>query len=79
MNSEKPPRRNLKEAILADSQLFLTGLHSGASEELLNAILQRIREGERQLMEESGLRLSPDVWNILQKRLAHRRINDIVD
>jgi hypothetical protein len=63
----------LQASILADSQVFLAGLGSGASEEQLSIILDRIKEKEFRLNAEYGLKLSPEVWNILRNRLANRK------
>ncbi|HWB90933.1 MAG TPA: hypothetical protein VG605_03750 [Puia sp.] len=79
MDLENPTSQDLKAAILADAQIFLASLRSGASEDQLNAILDRIKEREIRLIAEKGLRLSPEVWNILHKRLVHRRPNEIID
>lgn len=79
MDPENLPGSNLKASILADSHLFLTSLQAGASEEQLNIILARIKQEELQLMAEHGLKLSPEVWNILQNRLVNRKPKDIID
>jgi len=79
MDPENLPRRDLKAAILADSHSFLASLQSGASEEHLTAILDRIKAQELRLMAEHGLKLSPGVWNILQSRLANKKPKDIID
>jgi hypothetical protein len=70
---------DLQAAILAESQFFLASLHSGASEEQLNSILGRIKEKELRLNAEHGLKLSPEVWNILRNRLANRKPIEIID
>jgi hypothetical protein len=69
----------LQAAILAESQFFLTSLNSGASEEQLNIILDRIKEKELRLKVEHGLKLSPEVWNILHSRLLNRKPIEIID
>jgi hypothetical protein len=79
MDPENSTSGDLQAAILAESQFFLASLSSGASEEQLNIILDRIKEKELRLNAEHGLRLSPDVWNILQNRLANRKPIEIID
>ena len=79
MDPENSTSGDLKAAILADSQFFLASLGAGASEEQLNVLLDRIKEQEVRLMAEHGLRLSPEVWNILRSRLANRKPIEIID
>jgi len=79
MNPDNSTSSDLKAGILAETQFFLTSLNSGASEEQLNIILDRIKEKELQLNAEHGLKLSPEVWNILHSRLLNRKPIDIID
>ena len=79
MDPDNSTTNDLKSAILADSQLFLARLESGASEEQLTGILEGMRKKELQLIEQQGIRLSPELWNILHNRLANRRDRDIID
>jgi len=79
MDPENSTSHNLKAAILADAQLFLANVASGASEQQLQMILARIKEQEVQLTAEHGLKLSPGIWNILQNRLVNRKLIEIID
>ena len=65
---------SLKFAIIADTKVFLRGLKSGASDEQLLVIVQRIRAREQQLLHEEGSVLDPDMWRILHSRLIHRKV-----
>jgi hypothetical protein len=79
MDPDNSTSGDLKAAILAESQFFLASLNSGASEEQLNIILDRIKEKELRLNAEHGLKLSPEVWNILHNRLLNRKPIEIID
>jgi hypothetical protein len=79
MDSHNSTSGELQTAILAESQFFLASLNSGASEEQLNIILNRIKEKELRLNAEHGLKLSPEVWNILHNRLVNRKTIEIID
>ena len=79
MDPQNATSIDLKAAILADSQLFLSSLSCGASDDQLNEILDRIKARELQLTTEHGLKLSPELWNILLSRLANRKPKDIID
>jgi hypothetical protein len=79
MNPDNSSSGDLQAAILAESQFFLSSLNSGASEEQLNIILDRIKEKELRLSAEHGLKLSPEMWNILLSRLANRKPIEIID
>jgi len=79
MDPENSTSSNLQAAILADSKFFLASLASGASEEQLIVILDRIKDRELRLMAEYGLKLSPEIWNILQSRLNNRKTVEIIN
>jgi len=68
---------SLKQAIIAETKVFLRGLKSGASDEQLLAIAQRIRDKEHQLAKEEGAVLDPTMWRILYNRLKNRRVEFI--
>jgi hypothetical protein len=65
---------SLKVAIIADTKIFLRGLDSGASDEQLRTIVQRIRDKEQQLLQQEGAVLDPDMWRILHSRLINRKV-----
>jgi hypothetical protein len=65
---------SLRVAIIADTKIFIRGLDSGATDEQLRAIAQRIRSKEQQLLHEEGAVLDPAVWRILHSRLIHRKV-----
>jgi hypothetical protein len=69
----------LREAIIADSRLFLLGLETGVSEETLFDILRRIKEKELLLLKTEGAMLDPEMWKIIHNCLANRRPVEIVD
>jgi hypothetical protein len=69
----------LREAIIADSRLFLMGLETGVSEETLIDILRRLREKELLLLKTEGAMLDPEMWKIIHSCLANRRTVEIVD
>jgi hypothetical protein len=79
MITENSTAREIREDIIADTKAFLTGLESGASNEQLRAVLQRIREREILLLKEGGAMLDPKIWSILINRLAQRDGQDIID
>jgi hypothetical protein len=79
MDLENSTFRNLKSAILADSQSFLISLVTGATDEQLNAILVRMKQRELQLIMEEGIRLNPYLWKIVETRFANRKPKDIID
>lgn len=79
MDPDNSTSGDLQAAILADSQLFLASLNSGASQQHLNIILDRIKEKELRLNAEHGLKLSPEVWNLLINRLENRKPIEIID
>ena len=64
----------LRMAIIAETKVFLRGLKSGASDEQLRSIAQRIRDKEHQLLEEEGAVLDPAMWRILHSRLKNRKV-----
>lgn len=69
----------LREAIIAESRLFLMGLEKGVSEKTLYEILRRLREKELQLLRLDGSMLDPEMWRIIHSCLANRRPVEIVD
>jgi hypothetical protein len=69
----------LKEAIIAESRLFLLGLETGVSDRTLYGILRRLREKELQLLKLDGSMLDPEMWKIIHSCLANRRVVEIVD
>jgi len=79
MITENSTVRDIREGIIADTKAFLTGLESGATNEQLRAVLQRIREKELLLLKEGGAMLDPKLWSILINRLAQRDSQDIID
>ena len=79
MDFENSTLSELKSAILADSQLFLAKLQTGASDEQLNTVLDRMKQRNNLLIAIYGLKLRPEFWNILQSRLVNRKHKDIVD
>jgi hypothetical protein len=64
----------LRFAIIAETKTFLRGLKSGASDQQLLSIAQRIRDKEQQLLHEEGAVLDPGMWRILHSRLIHRKV-----
>lgn len=79
MITENSTVRGIREDIIADTKAFLTGLESGATNEQLRTVLQRIREKETRLLKEGGAMLDPKIWSILLNRLAQRDGQDIID
>ena len=79
MITENSTARDIREDIIADTKAFLTGLESGATDEQLRIVLQRIREKELRLLKEGGAMLDPKIWSILLNRLANRDGQDIID
>ena len=69
----------LREAIIADSRLFLLGLETGVPEETLFDILRRIKEKELLLLKTDGSMLDPEMWKIIHNCLTNRRPVEIVD
>lgn len=65
---------SLRFAIIAETKTFLRGLKSGASDEQLRTIAQRIRDKERQLLQQEGVVLDPNMWRILHSRLTNRKV-----
>jgi hypothetical protein len=70
---------DLREAIIAESRLFLIGLETGVSRETLYGILRRLRDKELQLLKLDGSMLDPEMWKIIHSCLANRRVVEIVD
>ncbi|HUB60239.1 MAG TPA: hypothetical protein VL978_06050 [Puia sp.] len=79
MITESSTAQEIREEIIADTKAFLNGLESGASNEQLRAVLQRIREKELQLLKVGGTMIDPKIWTILHNRLAQRDGQDIID
>jgi hypothetical protein len=79
MITESSTAREIREGIITDTKSFLIGLESGASEDQLRAVLQRIREKELRLLKEGGTMLDPKIWSILLNRLAQRDNQEIID
>jgi hypothetical protein len=65
---------SLRFAVIAETKIFLRGLKSGASDEQLRTIAQRIRDKEQQLLHQEGVVLDPDMWRILHSRLINRKV-----
>jgi hypothetical protein len=68
---------SLRQAIFAETKVFLSGLKSGASDEQLQSIVHRIREKEHRLAQEEGAVLDPIMWRILHSRLMARKVQFI--
>lgn len=79
MITESSITYEIRAGIIADTKAFLTGLESGATNEQLRAVLQRIREKELQLLKVGGTMLDPKIWSILHNRLAQRDGQEIFD
>jgi hypothetical protein len=81
MSTEKSTltAQELREAIVAESRLFLIGLETGVSDETLYGILRRLREKELQLLKLDGSMLDPEMWKIIHNCLANRRPVEIID
>lgn len=79
MITESSTAHEIRTGIIADTKAFLTGLESGASNEQLRGVLQRIREKELQLLKVGGTMLDPKIWTILHNRLAQRDGQEIID
>ncbi|HLX67572.1 MAG TPA: hypothetical protein VKR41_11270 [Puia sp.] len=74
MTSRVDNLSSLRFAIIADTKIFLRGLDSGASDEQLRTIAQRIRDKEQQLLHQEGAVLDPNMWRILHSRLINRKV-----
>jgi hypothetical protein len=72
MFSEPSASTQLRAAIMAQSKKFLIGLKAGLSDEQLNSILSDIKEKELQLIRLEGAMLDPEMWKLLQSRIAKR-------
>jgi hypothetical protein len=79
MITESSTANEIRTGIIADTKAFLNGLESGATNEQLRAVLQRIREKELQLLKVGGTMLDPKIWIILHNRLAQRDGQEIFD
>lgn len=74
MISEFNNLSTLRGDIIAETQVLLRGMYSGASDEQLQAILRRIRDKEHELLQQEGVVLHPDMWRILHSRLRKRNL-----
>ncbi len=79
MITESSTANEIRTGIIADTKAFLNGLESGATNDQLRAVLQRIREKELQLLKVGGTMLDPKIWAILHNRLAQRDGQEIFD
>jgi hypothetical protein len=79
MITESSTANEIRTGIIADTKAFLNGLESGATNEQLRAVLQRIREKELQLLKVGGNMLDPKIWAILHNRLTQRDGQEIID
>ena len=79
MTTESSAISALRAAIIGETKRFLVGLETGLSDEMLTSILLDIKEKELQLIKAEGTMLDPEIWELLQKRLANRRNKDIID
>ncbi len=79
MITESSTANEIRTGIIADTKAFLNGLESGATNDQLRAVLQRIREKELQLLKVGGTMLDPKIWTILHNRLAQRDGQEIFD
>lgn len=75
MNTESQSLQEIRSAILNDTITFLIGCKSGASTERLAAIVDGIKAKELELFKATGARLSPEIWQFLQKRLDRSNIS----
>jgi hypothetical protein len=79
MITESSTTHEIRAGIIADTKAFLIGLESGATDEQLRAVLQRIREKELHLLKVGGTMIDPKIWSILHNRLAQRDGREIID
>jgi hypothetical protein len=79
MITESSIVHEIRAGIMADTKAFLMGLESGATDEQLRAVLQRIREKELHLLKVGGTMIDPKIWTILHNRLAQRDGREIID
>jgi hypothetical protein len=79
MITENSTAFEIRSGIVTDIKAFLTGLESGATNEQLRAVLQRIREQEVKLLKIGSAMLDPKIWSILNNRLAQRDGQEIID
>jgi hypothetical protein len=79
MITESSTAQEIRSGIISDTKAFLIGLDSGATEEQLRAVLQRIREKELHLLKVGGTMIDPKIWTILHNRLAQRDGREIID
>jgi hypothetical protein len=79
MITENLTADEIRAGIIAETKAFLIGLDSGATDEQLRAVLQRIREKELILLKVGGTMIDPKIWSILHNRLAQRDGREIID
>jgi hypothetical protein len=79
MITESSTAHEIRAGIIADTKAFLMGLESGATDEQLRAVLQRIRGKELHLLKVGGTMIDPKIWTILHNRLAQRDGREIID
>jgi hypothetical protein len=79
MPTEPSASIGLRAAIIAQSKIFLTGLKAGLSDDQLNSILSDIKEKELQLIKQEGSMLDPEMWKLLQNRIAKRKTTNIIE
>lgn len=77
MNTDNIVLKEIRASILLDTKRFLIGLDSGASYDQLTGILVEIKEKELQLIKNGGSMLAPEMWRLLNSRLANRRAGDV--
>jgi hypothetical protein len=68
---------SLRLAIIAETNIFLRGLKSGATDGQLRAIAQRIRDKEQKLLHQERAVLDPEMWRILHNRMINRKVEFI--
>jgi hypothetical protein len=76
---ESSTAHEIRAGIIADTKAFLIGLESGATDEQLHGVLQRIRQKELHLLKVGGTMIDPKIWTILHNRLAQRDGREIID
>ena len=75
MNTDSHTLQEVRSAVLNETISFLIGCKSGASPERLAAIVDNIKAKEVELFKATGSRLSPEIWQFLQKRLDRSNSN----
>ena len=79
MSPENFSIHELRMSVYEDTQKFLMGLNSGASNAQLTALLLAIREKELLMIKQGGTMLSPEMWKLLHSRLTKRMAPEIID